>query len=201
MKDAAPELPRARILAMRRPWRSWNSWRCPATPNAERGRRRGASVRRPADAPAATGATAPRNGAAADNRHPSGLCPESRRPWPRSRSADFHGRWDGPPQASRASGRRKGRRMAGRSHAHVDRAPGRKSAAAFQASPTPPAAARGRVRRRTRDRRGCPRAIPQAERHSRRLLASRFASDLQSENSTFEPARGSPPHGTVARDD
>lgn len=149
MRDGASGLSRDRIHATRRRWRSWRSWRCPATPNAERGHRRGASVRRLADTPEAVDATAPHSGAAADSRLPSGWCPGNRRPWPRSRCADLHRRWDGPPQASRANGRRNGRRTTARCHARAAPAPVRRSAVALQVSPTPRAAVRGRVRRRT----------------------------------------------------
>ena len=184
-RDAASGLSRGRTHATRRRWRSWNSWRFSATPNAERGRQRGASVQRLVAAPTAAGATTPRSGAVADSRRPLDLCPESRRPWPRSRSTGSHRRWGDPLQASRASGRRRGRRTAGRSHARVDQVPVRRSGAAFQASPTPRAAVRERVRRRTRDRRGYPRARPLAAHYLKGLattLASQFEYVLHSEN-------------------
>jgi hypothetical protein len=189
MKGAALGLSPHRTHATRRRWRSLRSVRRPAAPTVERRPPPGASVRRQVNAPGGGVAITPRSAAAEDSRRPSSWCPESRRPWPRRRSVNLRRRCYDPPQASRASGHRKDRRTAARSHARDGQAPVRKSAVAFRASPTPRAAVHERVRRRRRDRREYPRARPPAE-HYRRRRVTTLVSQLE-KNPLFRTTRSS----------
>ena len=120
-----------------------------------------ASVPPSAGMPGATVARARRTGAVADNRRLWDWSPESRMPWGPHQYVCPHRRRADPVQATRAGGRRTGRRTAVRFHARVAPAPGRRSTAGYRRLLAPPGAVHGRTPRRTRGMRECSKATRQ----------------------------------------
>ena len=152
---------RAHRCAMPRRSRSSNASVCPAAPTAEHKRRPAASVPPSAGMPGATVARARRTGVVADNRRLWDWSPESRMPWGPHQYVCPHRRRADPVQATRAGGRRTGRRTAVRFHARVAPAPGRRSTAGYRRLLAPPGAVHGRTPRRTRGMRECSKATRQ----------------------------------------